>query len=198
MIAIGDALVSEDLFDELFACDLSKCKGACCVEGENGAPLMEEELEKIELVFETIKPHLRPEALAVIEKTGFFEVDGDGEFVTPIIDGRECVYATFDSDGTAKCAFERAWRRGETQWPKPISCHLYPVRLKELRDFTAVNVHRWPICDGARSCGAAGNITVFEFCKSALVRHFGDSWYSEATKVWHAWKKMSQSKHHRP
>jgi hypothetical protein len=194
MIAIGDALVSEDVFDELFACDLSKCKGACCVEGESGAPLTEAELEKIEGVFETIRPHLRPEALEVIDQVGLYEVDTDGGFVTPIIGGRECVYATFDANGTVKCSFEQAWRRGETDWMKPISCHLYPIRTKELTDFTALNVHHWTICDGARTCGASSNITVLEFCKSALVRRFGGNWYDEAMEVWQAWKKAGRSK----
>ena len=188
MIAIGNTLLSEDLFDQLFACDLKACKGACCVEGESGAPLAQDELAQLEAVFEVVKPRLRPEALAVIEEVGLYEVDGDGDHVTPIIGGRECVYATFDADGTAKCAFEQAWRAGETNWPKPISCHLYPIRVKELRDFTALNYHRWPICDGARACGVKVGISVLEFCKTALVRQFGQAWYDEAWEVYLAWK----------
>ena len=180
MIALDDTLISEDVFETLFACDLKACKGACCVEGESGAPLTNEEVERLEEAFEVVKGRLRPEALAVIDKVGLFEVDQDGEYVTPIINGRECVYATFDADGTAKCAFEAAWREGKSDWPKPISCHLYPVRLKELQDFTALNVHRWPICDGARTCGAKANITVLDFCKIALIRRFGEAWYDEA------------------
>lgn len=193
MIALRDTLISEDVFEAMFACDLSKCKGACCVEGESGAPLAESELEKIEDVFETIKPHLRPEAIKVIEQVGLFEVDHDGEYVTPIIDGKECVYATFDANGTAKCAFEQAWRRGETQWPKPISCHLYPVRIKELQDFSALNVHEWPICEAARSCGVASQTNVLDFCKTGLVRRFGKDWYDEAQEVCKAWTE-EQSK----
>tara|TARA_X000000950_G_scaffold267631_1_gene344315 strand:+ start:1570 stop:2148 length:579 start_codon:yes stop_codon:yes gene_type:complete len=188
MIALGDTLISEDVFDTLFACDLKACKGACCVEGESGAPLTEEEVERLEEAFEVVKGQLRPEALAVIDKVGLFEMDRDGEYVTPIIKGRECVYATFDADGTAKCAFEAAWREGKSDWPKPISCHLYPVRLKELQDFTALNIHRWPICDGARTCGAKANITVLDFCKTALIRRFGETWYDEAQLIWKAWK----------
>lgn len=194
MIAIGDALVSEDVFDELFVCDLSKCKGACCVKGESGAPLAEDELQRIEDVYDVIQPHLRPEALEVIAESGLFVVDTDGDIVTPIINGEECVYATFDDNGTAKCAFEQAYQRGETEWQKPISCHLYPVRLKKHQDFTAVNVHRWDICDGARSCGASANVTVLEFCKSSLVRRFGGEWYDEAVAIWQVWKQMGRSK----
>lgn len=188
MIALDDTLISEDVFETLFACDLKACKGACCVEGESGAPLTNEEVERLEEAFEVVKGQLRPEALAVIDKVGLFEVDQDGEYVTPIINGRECVYATFDADGTAKCAFEAAWREGKSDWPKPISCHLYPVRLKELQDFTALNVHRWPICDGARTCGAKANITVLDFCKTALIRRFGEAWYDEVQLIWKAWK----------
>ena len=188
MIALDDTLISEDVFETLFACDLKACKGACCVEGESGAPLTNEEVERLEESFEVVKGRLRPEALAVIDKVGLFEVDQDGEYVTPIINGRECVYATFDADGTAKCAFEAAWREGKSDWPKPISCHLYPVRLKELQDFTALNVHRWPICDGARTCGAKANITVLDFCKTALIRQFGEAWHDEAQLIWKAWK----------
>lgn len=126
MIVLDDTLISEDVFETLFACDLKVCKGACCVEGESGAPLTEGEVERLEEAFEAVKGQLRPEALAVIDKVGLFEVDQDREYVTPIINGRECVYATFDADGTAKCAFEVAWREGKSDWPKPISCHLYP------------------------------------------------------------------------
>ncbi|MAI23244.1 MAG: hypothetical protein CL828_04225 [Crocinitomicaceae bacterium] len=190
MIALDDTLISEDVFDTLFACDLKACKGACCVEGESGAPLTDEEVERLEEAFQVVKGQLRPEALAVIDEVGLFEVDQDGEYVTPIIDGRECVYATFDKDGTAKCAFEAAWREGKSDWPKPISCHLYPIRLKELQDFTALNVHRWPICDGARTCGAKANITVLDFCKTALIRRFGEAWYDEAQTIWKAWKSQ--------
>ncbi|MDA1335537.1 MAG: DUF3109 family protein [Bacteroidetes bacterium] len=196
MIAIGETLISEDVFDTMFACDIQQCKGACCVEGESGAPLTAEEVDRLEEAFEIVKPLLRPEALEVIEKVGLFEVDQDGDFVTPIIDGRECVYATFDERGIAKCSFETAWREGKSSWPKPISCHLYPIRLKELQDFTALNVHRWPICDGARTCGAANQITVLEFCRSALIRQFGDDWYDEAYHIWTEWKKQQRNETH--
>lgn len=190
MIAIGNTLLSLDLFEELFACDLSACRGACCVEGESGAPLAPEELAEIDHVFEIVKPRLRPEGLAVIEERGRYEKDDDGDWVTPIIDGMECVYATFDTDGTAKCAFDQAFRAGEIDFQKPISCHLYPIRVKELRDFTALNYHRWPICDGARSCGARLNTTIVEFCREALVRRFGEDWYEEALQVLDEWRKQ--------
>ena len=192
MIALGDTLISEDVFDTLFACDLKACKGACCVEGESGAPLTEEEVERLEEAFEVVKGQLRPEALAVIDKVGLFEVDQDGEYVTPIIEGRECVYATFDADGTAKCGLERAYFEGKTQWRKPMSCHLYPIRVKELLDFTALNYHQWHICEAARLCGKAEKITVLDFCKDALVRRFGEAWYEEAQQAQTLWQQ-SQS-----
>ncbi len=188
MIAIGKTLLSEDVFDQLFACDLSACKGACCVEGESGAPLEEQELAKLEEVFDEVKPYLRNEGLQAIEKVGLFEIDSDGDFVTPIVGGRECAYATFDENGTAKCGIEQAWRDGKTDWQKPISCHLYPIRIKELRDYTALNYHQWRICGDARTCGAQSGISVLEFCKSSLIRKFGAAWYQEALEVYQQWK----------
>jgi hypothetical protein len=188
MILIADTLLSEEVFDEHFVCDLAKCKGACCVEGESGAPLEESEIAAIEAVFEVVRPLLSPEALAEIERTGFFEVDDDGDFVTPTVHGKACVYATFDADGTAKCAFEQVWRSGKSNFPKPISCHLYPIRLRTLPDYVALNYHRWPICDAARTCGAAHKVSVLEFCRTALERRFGAAWYREATDALEVWR----------
>jgi hypothetical protein len=189
MIVIGDTLLSEDVFEHLFACDLSVCKGVCCVAGESGAPLLDEELELLEQAFDEVKDVLRPEALEVIEKVGLYELDSDGDVVTPIINGKECVYALFDENGTAKCSFEQAYRDGRTRWKKPMSCHLYPIRIKELKDFTALNVHQWDICEGGRSCGKASGTTVLEFCRESLTRRFGEEWYAEALLTLAEWKK---------
>lgn len=187
MIVLGKTLLSEDLFDQMFACDLARCKGACCVEGDSGAPLEEEELAVLDRIFESVKPYLRPEGVAAIEAQGRYVRDEDGEWVTPLVEGRECAYTTFDADGTAKCGLEQAHRAGVTDWAKPISCHLYPIRVKTLGEHEALNYHRWPICDGARTCGLAAQVSVLEFCKSSLVRKFGEAWYQtalEARAVW--------------
>ena len=180
MVAVGEALVSEDVTDLLFACDLDACKGACCVEGDGGAPLADGEAERIAGILAAVRPYLRPEGLAVIDAVGASIVGARGVVETPLVAGRECVYATFDASGVAKCGFEQAFRDGATDWPKPISCHLYPIRVAQLPDFAAVNYHRWDVCDAARRCGSARGTTVLEFCKPGLVRRFGEAWYAEA------------------
>ena len=179
MVQIGDKLVSDDLFSEKFVCDLSACKGACCVEGESGAPLEEDELAVLEEVYEDVKPYMRREGIKAVEEQGLFTVDIDGEFVTPLVEGKECAFVQFDQNGTAKCTFEMAYRDGKTKFPKPVSCHLYPIRLTELKDFTALNYHYWPICDPARSCGAKLDVKVFRFLKEPIIRKFGEAFFRE-------------------
>jgi hypothetical protein len=179
MIQIGDKLISDELFEEKFVCDLAACKGACCVEGESGAPLEEDELGVIEDVYEDVKPFMRPEGIAAVEDQGLYTMDSDGEFVTPLVDGKECAFVQFDERGTAKCTFEMAFRAGKTKFQKPVSCHLYPIRLTELKDFTALNYHYWPICDPARSCGAKLDVKVFRFLKEPIIRKFGEEFFRE-------------------
>ena len=192
MILIGDKLLSEDIFEKQFACDISACKGACCVEGEGGAPLTEEECAILDEVFDEVKPYLSQEGLDVISSTGLFTVGTDRDLETPLIDGKACVYVTKSPNGTLHCGIEKAYRDGKIQWKKPISCHLYPIRIKELIDFTALNYHKWDICEGARICGAAKEISVLEFCKEALVRRFGNEWYEEAVKTYEVWQEKKQ------
>jgi len=192
VILIDDTLLSTELFDRKFCCDLKACKGACCVEGESGAPLEPEELAEVEAAFPIIKKRLKPDSLAVIEREGLHVLDADGDHVTPIVKGKECVYATFDDDGTAKCAFEQAHQAGEIEWQKPISCHLYPIRLTPLKDLTAVNYHQWPICGGAVSCGIGLNLSVLQFCKSSLTRRFGEAWFAEATVAEREWRQATE------
>ncbi len=194
MILIDDTLLSTELFDRKFCCDLKACKGACCVEGESGAPLEPEELAEVEAAFPIIKNRLKPDSLAVIEREGLHVIDADGDHVTPIVNGKECVYATFDEDGTAKCAFEQAHLAGEIEWRKPISCHLYPIRLTPLKDLVAVNYHQWPICDGAVSCGVGLNLSILQFCKSSLTRRFGEAWFAEASIAEREWRKATQDR----
>ncbi len=147
---------------------------------------------EVEAAFPIIRKRLKPDSLAVIEREGLHVVDADGDHVTPIVNGKECVYATFDADGTAKCAFEQAHRAGEIEWQKPISCHLYPIRLTPLKDLTAVNYHQWPICGGAVSCGIGLNLSVLQFCKSSLTRRFGEAWFAEATVAEREWRQATE------
>ncbi|MDA0728285.1 MAG: DUF3109 family protein [Bacteroidetes bacterium] len=193
MIRIGSTLLSEDLFEEFFTCNLGACKGACCVEGESGAPLTVAEAGKLEEVWEDVAPLLPEAGRKAVESQGFSVLDEDGDLVTPLVEGRECAFTVFDANGTAKCGLEQAYLQGATDWRKPLSCHLYPIRVKELIDFTALNYHRWPICDAAKACGQSTKLSVLDFCKDALIRKFGESWYAEAQEVQSAWR-ASQDK----
>lgn len=188
MIVIGNKILSEHIFDEFFACDIKACKGACCVEGDGGAPLTEEECAILDEILDDIRPYLSEEGLEVIGEKGLFTVGQDGDLETPLLEDGVCAYATKSANGTLHCGIEQAHRDGVIDWKKPISCHLYPIRVKELVDYTALNYHQWDICEGARVCGSANKISVLEFCREALVRRFGEAWYEEALntfKVWH-------------
>jgi len=179
MIRIDKILVSEEIFEKRFLCDLSACKGACCVEGDSGAPVEAEEIGIMEQALEDIKPYMRKEGIDRVDEVGVFTVDTDGEYVTPLVDGKECAFVNFDQHGIAKCAIEMAYRDGKIDFPKPVSCHLYPIRLTELKDFTAVNYHYWPVCDPARSCGAKLDVKVFRFLKEPIIRKFGADFFQE-------------------
>jgi Protein of unknown function (DUF3109) len=187
MIIIGETLVSEELFENHFVCDLNACKGACCIEGDSGAPLEAEELTNLEEVWEMVKPYMRPEGIKAIEELGLYQMDGDGDLVTTLVDGnKECAFVIFDSSGVAKCALENAYNDGKTNWKKPISCHLYPVRLQQLTAYMAVNYHRWGLCDPACALGSQLKVPIFKFLKEPLIRKFGEAWYEEAELVYTA------------
>lgn len=177
MIEIEGKIVSRDVFDKQFVCDLNACKGACCVLGDSGAPLEEEEAGILEDIFDDIKPFLREEGIRAIEEQGKWEIDDDGDLVTPLVDGKECVYTIFEN-GIAGCGIEKAFRAGKTDFRKPVSCHLYPVRIRKYRDFEAVNYDRWDICQPACTCGEKLQVPVFRFLKDALTRKYGEEWYA--------------------
>ena len=179
MIEIGQTLVSDDVVSEQFVCDLEKCKGACCVEGDLGAPLTEDELEKIDEVLEVVKPYLSPEAVAVLDKEGGYLLDEDGDLSTTTIDGKECAFAFYDKEGILKCGIEQAHKDGKTDFKKPISCHLYPIRVVKLPEFEALNYDRWSICSPACDLGASLKVPVYKFLKEPLVRKFGAAWYAD-------------------
>lgn len=179
MLQIEDTVISFDLFDEKFVCDLASCKGECCVEGDEGAPLDENELETIQDLLPIVWDDLTDKAKEVINQHGFFYIDRAGEPVTSIVNGSECVFTFTDEHGICKCTIEKAFREGKTEFYKPISCHLYPVRLQKYNGFTAVNYHRWGICDCARTLGGNLNIPVYKFLKEPLIRKFGQEWYTQ-------------------
>ena len=179
MIQIGDTLISDDVKEQFFVCDLDRCKGACCVEGDLGAPLNEDELEGIEEVIEVVKPYLSKEAIDALEKDGAFLLDEDGDFSTTTIDNRECAFAFYDEKGILKCSIDQAYRDGKTDIHKPISCHLYPIRVVKLHDFLALNYDRWHICGPACELGDKLSVPVYQFLKEPLIRRFGQDWYDQ-------------------
>ncbi|WP_409079696.1 DUF3109 family protein [Salibacter sp.] len=184
MIQIDDVILSSELFEKKFVCDLSACKGACCVEGDVGAPVEESELEVMDKIYELVKPYMRKEGIEAVEAQGKYIRDSwDNEWVTPLVKGKECAYVNFDPDGTAKCSIEQAYRDNKIEFPKPVSCHLYPIRVKKYRDFEAVNYDRWDICSDACKLGDKLGVKVFEFTKEPLIRKYGESFYKELEQI---------------
>ncbi|MEX0996813.1 MAG: DUF3109 family protein [Flavobacteriaceae bacterium] len=183
MFQIGKTIVSEDIIEKDFVCNLSACKGECCIAGEAGAPLEEEEVQILKGIYEDVKPFLRPEGIAAIEKQGTFIETDKCALETPLVDGAECAYVTFTDKGIASCGLEDAYNAGKTHFRKPISCHLYPVRVQNYSSFAAVNYHKWPICDDACVLGKELQVPVYKFVKDALVRKFGEDWYGELEEV---------------
>lgn len=183
MFQLGKTLISEEILEKDFVCNLTACKGACCVNGQYGAPLEDDETEKLATVFDKVKPFLRPEGVEAIESQGAYVKGEDGEWETPLINNNECAYTTFTSDGVAKCGLDEAYRNGATDWQKPISCHLYPVRVRHYTDFVAVNYHKWEICDAACKLGAELQVPIYKFVKESLIRKFGKDWYSQLEQV---------------
>lgn len=179
MLQIQDTLVSLDLVERCFVCDLSSCLGACCIEGDAGAPLLEEEYEALDRHKEEILPLLSPRAREVVETDGVGYRDVEGDLVTSLLDGANCVFSTYAPGGVCLCALEKGWREGVLPDLKPISCRLYPVRLKEYDGFTAVNLHRWKICKCAETLGKRQGVRAYEFLEGPLTRRFGEEWYTE-------------------
>lgn len=179
MLQIGNTLVSLDLIEKFFCCDLDKCHGECCIEGDAGAPVSNEELDKIKEILPEIWDDLLPRAKEVINRQGVGYVDEDGDLVTSIVDGKNCVFTCYGENGMCFCAIEKAFREGRIDFYKPISCHLYPVRLTEYPTFTSVNYHRWKICKAAEVLGRSRNIRLYQFLEQPLVRKFGKEWYDE-------------------
>lgn len=183
MFQIDDTIVSMDLLEQFFLCDLSKCKGICCVEGESGAPVEDDEVARLEEVLPVVWDDLSAAAQEVINRQGVVYVDEDGEYVTSIVDGEDCVFTCYDENGYCKCAIEKAFHEKKTDFYKPISCHLYPVRVARYRSFRAVNYHRWNVCEAACRLGKQENLPVYRFLKEPLIRKFGEEWYNHLCRI---------------
>lgn len=188
MFQLNKTIVSEEILEKEFVCNLSACLGACCVDGDAGAPLDEEETKILAEIYPKIKSYLCPEGIKAIEEQGTHIVSEFGELETPLIEGKDCAYVIFDGK-TALCGIEQAYNEGIVTWKKPVSCHLYPIRVKEYSDFSAVNYHKWHICSDACALGAELGVPVYQFVKEALVRKFGQQWFDELDKVAQEMKK---------
>jgi hypothetical protein len=182
MLVHENTLVSLDLIEKDFVCNLSACKGACCVEGESGAPLDEEEINIIADNIDEIKPHMTRKALKLLDKKGFWEKDTDGDLVTNCLDGKACIFAITEG-GIYQCSIEKAFNAGKINYKKPISCHLYPIRLANVGEYKALNYSKWDVCDPACKLGASLQVPVFKFLKDALVRKFGENWYNGLEQI---------------
>lgn len=183
MIQIANTLLSDDIFEALFICDLCKCKGQCCVDGESGAPLTREEHDQIQAILPEIWDDLSPKAQELISEQGISYTDTDGELVTSIVNGEECVFTYYDENGICKCAIDTAYREGRIAVQKPISCHLYPIRLTDYADYTAVNYHQWSICRPAVKLGRKEGVPLYRFLREPLIRRFGEEWYNEVCEA---------------
>ncbi len=190
MIQIDDTIIALDVIDECFICDLSACKGECCIEGDSGAPLEKEEVEILKELVPVVWNDLSEKAKNIIEKQGVAYEDTDGEMVTSIVNGKDCVFTYYDEQGICKCVIEKAFKEGKTDFYKPVSCHLYPIRLQQYKEFTAINYHRWRVCRAAAVLGKKEGVAVYQFLKEPLIRKFGELWYNELCLAAEEYKKM--------
>lgn len=183
MIEMGKTILSDDIKEEFFVCDLNACKGACCVEGDLGAPLENDELSILSDAYSKIKPFLSKEGIEAIENQGAYILDEDGDYSTPTIGGKECAYAIYDNNNILKCGIEQAYNEGEITFKKPISCHLYPIRISKYDEFEALNYDQWDICSAACTLGKELGVPVYKFLKDPLIRKFGEEWYSDLVEL---------------
>lgn len=183
MFQLDRTIVSEEIIQNEFVCNLTACKGACCVDGDAGAPLSADEVETLKVIYPKVKPYLRKEGIEVIEKQGTSTLSDFGEFETPLIDNADCAYVIYDKDKKALCGIEKAYNDGVIDWKKPVSCHLYPIRVKQYSEFAAVNYDKWEICDDACTLGKSLQVPIYKFVKEALIRKFGEAWYEKLEKI---------------
>ncbi len=183
MVQVGDVVISWDVLRGKFICDLEACKGRCCIEGDAGAPVELDEVAKLEEVLPVIWEDLSPQAREIIEKQGVVYTDIEGDLVTSIVNNKDCVFTCYDEKGCCYCAIEKAYRIGKTDFYKPVSCHLYPIRVGNYGAYKAVNYNRWDICKAAILLGQKENMPVYRFLKEPLIRKFGAEWYDELELV---------------
>ncbi len=184
MLQIKDTLVSLDIVEKFFCCDIAKCLGECCIEGDAGAPITKEEYNKLKEIVPIIYDDLFPNAQREIDENGVGYIDDEGDLVTSIVDGRNCVFTCYAPGGVCQCAIEKAYNEGRIKdFRKPISCYLYPARITEYPSFTAVNYHKWKICRCAGLLGKKEGIRLYQFLKGPLTLRFGKEWYDELAET---------------
>ena len=179
MLEIGRTIVSLDILEKHFLCDLLKCKGACCVEGDSGAPLTDDEAIAIEQHYPVFEKYLPESHRAEVKKQGFSIIDSDGDLVTPLVNNRQCAYAFTDEKGILKCAIEKVYLEGKIPFRKPVSCHLFPIRITQYQRFDAVNYQQLDICQPGRECGAGEKLPLYKFLREPLIRKYGKEWYEQ-------------------
>ena len=179
MIVLDNTVLSDDIKDEKFVCDLLKCKGACCIEGDLGAPLEQQELAQVDECLEAVRPYLSKVSNRVLDKDGAYELDFEGEYSTTTIKGKEGVFAIYDNQGILKCGIEQAYFDKKTDFRKPISCHLYPIRITKYDHYDALNYDRWDICAPACQHGEDLKVPIYKFLKGPLIRKYGEDWYQK-------------------
>ena len=178
MLEIGRTIVSLDVLETQFLCDILKCKGACCIEGDSGAPVTTEEAKAIQEVYPEVEPLIKKKHREEISKHGFAVIDLDGDLVTPLVNNRQCVYS-YEEKGILKCAIEKAFLEGKITFRKPVSCHLFPIRITEYKRFDAVNYQKIDICKPGRECGKSEKLPLYVFLKEPLIRKYGEEWYEQ-------------------
>jgi hypothetical protein len=183
LVEVKDKIVSTQLFERKFVCDLNACKGACCIHGDSGAPITFEEIDRLEEDLEHIIPFMRKEGVEAVEKTGVFYMDEDNEAVTTLVNGEECAFVYFNEKGITKCAIEEAHSHGLTDLKKPISCHLYPIRVMNFHESKALTYNEWDICSPACACGEQLDVPVYRFLKEPIIRAFGEEFFEEMDVV---------------
>ncbi len=183
MISIDKTVLSDDIADNCFMCDLDKCKGACCVEGDLGAPLEKSELDILDNIYDKVAPYLTEDGREAIRQQGKYVFDEDGEYSTPTLSGKECAYAIYNKQGILKCGIEEAWANGKIDFQKPISCHLYPIRITKYESYDALNYDRWDICLTACELGKKKKMPLYLFAKNALIRKYGPVWFEKLHKI---------------
>lgn len=183
ILEVGGILISSEILTECFCCDYEKCKGICCVEGDAGAPVTMDEIAGIEDSLDTVWPMLSASAQSVIDRQGVAYTDKDGDLVTSIVRGKDCVFTCYDGDNCL-CALEKVFREGKTKFCKPISCALYPIREKRFDGgLIGLNYNRWAVCADAVKKGKELHLRVYQFLKEPLIRRFGEAWYQELCDV---------------